>query len=491
MKVNISNEIAKVDLANLPSSSVARLYNPETRSNSFALDGFPKINVGAIHELPLPISWHERLIEIIEDWGALDMTTNQTLLRQLVESGAMDERIRELAKNLGGGNVGAIHELPLRIYSALYTQAAHEAGVIFSEVHSEWPAEGRVSQEASALITTLEILAKAAKEIHQQFSVSGFSEILGSYTKIPNLGGNVGPRAVEEATRAGVHVNVTLVFGIQHYLDAAQGYIRGLSKRVEDLRKEGKNDADIRNDLGQIYSVNSLFVSRIDRVMDPMIDQTAGAIHELPLQTLKGKTAVAQGKFIYRIFETVFLRKEFKDPEKILGKSATGQVGKLKKEFSKLRPIGANPQRLLMASTGVKADQPYHPLLYVLPFLGPWMHNTMPEDTLKIFSEWIQTLNDRKVAELKTRSIISEGLPEFEQAAANHQEWLDSVIGSGAERKITADQILREVIDSVLKPNQKTLDQICDELRDKGAEAFEVDEKATLDVIRNRMDGTV
>src|SRR3989338_9057483 len=105
-----------------------------------------------------------------------------------------------------------------------------------------------------------------------------------------------------------------------------------------------------------------------------------------------------------------------------------------------------------MASTGVKADQPYHPLLYVLPFLGPWMHNTMPEDTLKIFSEWIQTLNDRKVAELKTRSIISEGLPEFEQAAANHQEWLDSVIGSGAERKITADQILREVIDSVLKP---------------------------------------
>jgi len=101
MKVNISNEIAKVDLANLPSSSVARLYNPETRSNSFALDGFPKINVGAIHELPLPISWHERLIEIIEDWGALDMTTNQTLLRQLVESGAMDERIRELAKNLG------------------------------------------------------------------------------------------------------------------------------------------------------------------------------------------------------------------------------------------------------------------------------------------------------------------------------------------------------------------------------------------------------
>ncbi len=498
MTLAATRKCARIDLKNLPKTSVARLYEPATRSNSIALDGFPKTVSGK--------SWQERLLEIIEQWGALDMTTNQTLLRQLVETTSW------------GQSPGSDPKL---LYDRLYTESAREAAEIFGDIHEKWPAEGRVSQEASALITDRDNLIAAAKEIwlgsdpgnkwDQGVKDALLTPNQGSdplllrfFVKIPNI--PAGPEAVRECTRAGISVNATLVFSIRHYLDMAEAYVKGLSDRVNDdgvmprnMGLERECCSDPRKLLNNIFSVNSLFVSRLDRVVDPMIDpalsKCLGSGPKAPkgpdpIRGLKGKTAVAHAKIVYRIFEAVFLGKSFQDPENLLSAEEKKRISELGVEFGRLKKFGANPQRLLLASTGVKSDQPYHPLLYVLPFLGPWVHNTVPEETLKAFSDFVAALDDDDICKLKSRSVISEGLPEAEQTAENRGEWIAEVLTADESRKLSPDKILRQVTDLILLPAGKTLEGICGELCDKGAKAFEADERATLELIEKRMQNT-
>ena len=478
-----TNSIAKPDLANLPKSSVMRLYDPATWGNSFWLDGFPALKEGR--------DWQSRLVEIIEVWGGLAMTTNQTLFRQLLETGVLDERLRSFKSQ--GRSVS-------EVYETLYNEAATQAARIFETVHARWPWEGRVSQEASALLTELEPLVKDVRRISKAM------EGMGAFTKIPNL--PIGPQTIEKAlsepetgeagrgqSPAGtvpvIHPNITLVFSDRHYLQTVEGYLLGLQKRVKKL-----------NDLRRIHSVNSLFVSRVDRVVDPMIEEAlkgsdpAGSDPNILniLKLLLGKTAVAQAKKVAQMFEAIFLGAAFHDPEGIYadaeGKSFVEMIDRLRALFKELKGLGAQPQRLLIASSGVKSDQPYSPLLYVLPFLGPWSANTMPEGTLEALSRFTAGLSDAEAAALKKRNLMREPLPAIPTQA---KEWDKALLMTAQERKdngvaeVTPDRILREVQDLVLRPQGTSLRQICDTLRDKGAASFTADEQATLQAIQTKL----
>lgn len=464
-----TNLVARLDAANLPKTSALRLYNPAVQGNSFALDGFPALKAGVT-------DWIARLVEIIEGQGAVSMTTNQPIFRQLLETGALDERLRAFKTQ---GRSAA------EVYQILYNEAAMAAAQVFSDVHAKWPWDGRVSQEASALITQLDPLVREAQRI------AALMQGVGAFTKIPNLSG-VGPQAVRKVLSTGdmatpIHPNITLVFSDRHYLQTVGGYLTGLQARGGHISR--------------IYSVNSLFVSRVDRVVDPMIEEalakTADGATQQKLKLLKGKVAVAQGKKVAQMFRAIFFGAPFEDPEGIYadaeGIQMKEQIKQLKALYADLKGRGAHPQRLLIASSGVKSEQPYSPLLYLLPFLGPWSANTMPEATLTAASKFVAALSDAEAAALKKRDILREPLPAIPTDVTPTSAWDEAILMTSSERKakgigeVTPDQILRKAHDLVLKPANTSLRKICDILRDKGAASFATDEQATLQAIRTKL----
>lgn len=152
-----------------------------------------------------------------------------------------------------------------------------------------------------------------------------------------------GLEAIEQLIGHGVSVNVTLMFSLAHVDGVAQAYLRGL-KRL----------ADAGGDLSRVMSVASLFLSRVDTLVDQALDNFGGdAIR------LRGKSAVALAKLAYQRYL-----------ERFHGA-----------EFEVFKAAGARPQYMLWASTGTK-NPGYSDLLYVEPLVGPGTVNTLPDATL-------------------------------------------------------------------------------------------------------------
>jgi len=149
--------------------------------------------------------------------------------------------------------------------------------------------------------------------------------------------------AIEQLIGHGVSVNVTLMFSLAHVDAVAEAYLRGL----ERLRKTG-------GDLSRVMSVASLFLSRVDTLLDKQLDEMGAAA-----APLRGKTAVAMARLAYQRY----LQRFHADA------------------FAELRASGARPQFMLWASTGTK-NPAYSDLLYVEPLIGPDTVNTLPDATL-------------------------------------------------------------------------------------------------------------
>jgi len=150
--------------------------------------------------------------------------------------------------------------------------------------------------------------------------------------------------AIEELTRVGVNVNVTLLFAIERYEEVIDAYLRGLVARAE-----------AGEPLDAITSVASFFVSRIDTKIDAQLPEDS---------PLRGHVAIANARAAY---------------QRYLAKFAGPQ-------WERLRNQGACPQRPLWASTGTK-DPAYSDVLYVSELVGPDVINTMPEQTLRAFAD--------------------------------------------------------------------------------------------------------
>ncbi len=163
--------------------------------------------------------------------------------------------------------------------------------------------------------------------------------------KIP--GTAEGLPAIEESIYAGVNINVTLIFSVEMYEKAARAYIRGLERRIAEGRA-----------VESIASVNSVFVSRIDTLVDKMLQARIDK-GEHALEPLLGKAGIAGLKLTYEKFREIFY----------------GEA------FARCRAAGAGVQRPLWASTSTKNPR-YSDLMYVESVVGPETVNTMPENTL-------------------------------------------------------------------------------------------------------------
>jgi transaldolase len=263
----------------------------------------------------------------IDQWSVTGLTSNPTIFDQAVKgSASYDAAIRDLLK-AGKSGEALFFELALADITA--------AADLFRPVHERTAGvDGWVSLEVSPLLaydtkTTL----TEAKDLHAR---AGRSNL---FIKIP--GTKEGLPAIEEAIFAGVPVNVTLLFSREHYLAAADAYLRGIERRIA-----AGLDPDVA-------SVASLFISRWDVAV-------AGKVPA----ALVNQLGIAIGKRAYRAYCELIASPR----------------------YHRVMNAGARPQRLLMASTGTK-DPHAADILYVKALAAPFTVNTMPEGTLKAFAD--------------------------------------------------------------------------------------------------------
>jgi transaldolase len=236
----------------------------------------------------------------------------------------------------------------LEIYESLTFDDIRDACDIFRPVYDQTEGlDGYISIEVPPTI---------AKDTE-----STISEAIRYYKAIdrPNVmikipGTPEGLPAVEQVIKAGINVNVTLLFSVQSYIDTAWAYIRGLEGRVA----EG-------HDISNISSVASFFLSRIDSKIDDMIEARLKEMGDgnpdlaSRLKALEGKIAIANAKIAYQEYLKIIQGDRWKA----------------------LSAKGARVQRLLWASTGTK-NPAYSDVMYVDELIGPDTVNTLPPSTI-------------------------------------------------------------------------------------------------------------
>jgi transaldolase len=234
-------------------------------------------------------------------------------------------------------------------YEALAVQDIKAAAETLAPVYERMDAkDGYVSLEVSPYIA-LDTDATVAEAQKLWRMVDRHNVMI----KIP--GTDAGTPAIAATIRAGINVNVTLLFSVEAYKKVALAYVEGLEARVQN-----------GEDVGRIASVASFFVSRIDTKIDDEIDRRVkdGDAEADALKAIKGKVAIANAKLAYAWYE------EFIASDR----------------WQALAAKGAMPQRLLWASTGTK-NPDYPDTLYVDTLIGPDTVNTMPPKTMDAYRD--------------------------------------------------------------------------------------------------------
>jgi len=218
--------------------------------------------------------------------------------------------------------------------------------------------------------------------------------------------------AIEQLVSEGLNINVTLLFAQEVYEKVAAAYIAGLEKY-----------ATSGGDLSKVASVASFFISRIDSLVDSMVEEklksTTDSAKQAQLKSILGKTAIANGKLTYQKFLKIF----------------SGP------RWDALAKKGAQVQRVLWASTSTKNPH-YRDVLYVEELIGPDTVNTIPPATFDAFRE------HGKVAKTLTEDIAGaqETMDTLPKAGISMKEVTDKLTNDGVKQFADAfDQLLEAV----------------------------------------------
>ena len=274
------------------------------------------------------------LAELIKTHIVVGVTTNPTIFAGALSKGAAyAEQMRELAA------AGA--DVEEAVFAATCDDVRNACDVFEPIYKSTNGFDGRVSIEVDPrLARDAEGTAKMARELYERV---GRENVM---IKIPAT--KEGLRPIAETLAAGISVNVTLIFSLTRYREVINAYMLGLEQALEN----GK-------DLSTIHSVASFFVSRVDTEVDGRLEAIGGDALEL-----KGKAGLANARLAYEVFEEMFSTER----------------------WARLQAHGANVQRPLWASTGVK-DPSLPDTLYVTGLVAPNTVNTMPEATLNAVAD--------------------------------------------------------------------------------------------------------
>ena len=281
------------------------------------------------------------LRRLIEEDGLRGMTSNPAIFEKaIVESRDYDDDIRAMA--LAGKSADAVYE-------ALSQRDVQSAADEFRPVYASTDGkDGYVSLEVNPHLAhdTRGTIEEARRLWVALDRPNVFIKVPATAEGLP---------AIRQLISEGISVNVTLLFGLPRYRQVAEAYLSGIEARAA----EGKP-------VKHVASVASFFVSRIDSLVDPLLEKCAaqGETKADLARELHGQVAVASAKMAYQIYKDTF-----------------GGV-----RFKNLADNGARPQRLLWASTGTK-NPDYSDVKYVEALIGPDTVNTVPVETLDAYRD--------------------------------------------------------------------------------------------------------
>ncbi|HEV2170180.1 MAG TPA: transaldolase, partial [Candidatus Binatus sp.] len=276
---------------------------------------------------------------MLDQDGLKGMTSNPTIFEKAIAGSTdYDEQLKQLAPTKK-----SIDE----IYDALSMQDITMAADAFRPLYDKsGGVHGYISYEVSpTLANDTDGTIAAAR---RYWAALARPNVL---IKVPST--PAGLPAIEPLISEGINVNVTLMFSLKHYDDVAEAFVRGLERRL----KAGKS-------IEKVWSVASVFVSRVESLVDTKLEAKLKGAPNEALAALMGKAAVANTRLIYQRYKEIFKGARFKD---VLAK-------------------GGRPQWPLWASTGTK-NHAYSDVKYVEELAGPDTVNTMPPATMDAFRD--------------------------------------------------------------------------------------------------------
>jgi transaldolase/transaldolase/glucose-6-phosphate isomerase len=331
-----------------------------------------------------------KLKALIDDDGIRGVTSNPAIFEKAISSSDQyDNDIATLSKDA---------KTTEEIFFGLAIKDIQNACDLFKDLYEESDhVDGYVSLEVSPFLALdTEKTAKQAEELWKKVDRKNVM------IKIP--GTKPGLQAIRESIGKGININVTLLFGLPRYEEVTEAYISGLEDHLAAGHK-----------IAHISSVASFFLSRIDVLVDPMLDEKG-------LGDLKGEVAIASAKKAYEIYKRVF----------------SGP------RWEKLAAEGAQPQRLLWASTSSK-NPAFKDTKYVEALIGADTVDTVPLETIEAF-------RDHGIA----ANVLEDGLDEATAI-------LDKLKGAGIDIDQITQQLEDEGIDKFNKPFEKLLKAIEDQ----------------------------
>jgi len=301
-------------------------------------------------------------LQKIIDMGVLGVTSNPSIFNKAITSGTnYDNLIRQLAQ---------AGKKTLTIYNSLTIKDIQDAADLFMPIY--------LKTEKKDGFVSLEVNPNLAHDTEGTISegMRLFNEVNRSNVMIKVPSTREGFPAIETLVSQGVNINVTLIFSREQYIQSVQAYLKGVKKRIRNQEQ-----------VNQVNSVASVFVSRVDTLIDQLLEEKISfAVDEQKrkeLKELKGKAAVANARLIYQQYKDIF--------------SST--------EYRKLTDKGVHVQRLLWGSTSAK-NPAYSDIKYVTELIGKDTINTMPEKTLRAFLEHGIVRDAMKLQTSKANNIL-------------------------------------------------------------------------------------
>jgi transaldolase len=341
------------------------------------------------------------LRRLIEEDGLRGMTSNPSIFEKAIaDSHDYDEEIRATA--LEGKS-------PETIYETLSQRDVQNAADEFRPLYDRTDGkDGYVSLEVNPHLAhdTNGTMLEARRLWDAVNRPNVFIKVPATTEGLP---------AIMQLVSEGTNINVTLLFGLPRYRQVAEAYIAGLEKCVAHGEP-----------VKRVASVASFFLSRIDAVVDPLLDKliAQGGKEADLAKKARGQVAIASAKMAYQIHKEIFGSDRFR----------------------KLAAQGARVQRLLWASTSTK-DPDYNDVKYVEALIGPDTVNTVPLDTLDAY---------RDHGEPKAR---------LEQ----HVEEARRVLERLPELGISIDKVTQQLEDEGVEKFNKPFDKLMETLAQRSA----------------------
>jgi transaldolase len=280
---------------------------------------------------------------LLDEDGICGVTANPTIFEKSISSGhAYDEQINQLIRE--GKSTNEIYEALIiqdirtvaDILRPIYDSANRQDGLVSLEVSPD------LAHDTEGTLSEVRRFWKMVDRPNLMIKIPGTPE---------------GIPAVRQALTEGINVNITLIFSISAYRQVAEAFISALEAR----RTAGE-------DISHMASVASFFVSRVDTLVDKLLEDkvkaTSNTSEQQHLKSLEGKAAIANARLVYQDFKKIF-----NTPR-----------------FAALKQASAYVQRPLWASTSTK-NPAYRDVLYAEELIGPDTVDTMPLETIENFRD--------------------------------------------------------------------------------------------------------